>query len=103
MDVNNALENLDEQRRNQIENSNDRKVEFDQRDKAITETYRELREMQQKLDLLLTEKRTLEYEQEENIKTKARVELVVDDLENHNVDGEATIVLPLYIWILIII
>ncbi|KAF9586260.1 Structural maintenance of chromosomes protein 3 [Lunasporangiospora selenospora] len=82
-DINEALEEMEEQHRQEVDGSNQQQRNLQDKEARISVVEEEISERKQHMELLLAEKRQLDYELESHIKLKAQLELSIQDHENN--------------------
>ena len=73
----NELDNLDEQRQNGVDDTDDNRDRFVQGEKDLAEIESEISELKQQMQFLMVDKKQLEIERRDTAKAKAKVELDV--------------------------
>ncbi|KAJ3071537.1 Structural maintenance of chromosomes protein 3, partial [Quaeritorhiza haematococci] len=81
-DTNQQLEDLEMNRRAEVDGANQRQDRLLDRERQISDIEREIEVQRRKIDLLKTEKQQIDEDREEQMKAKTHLELLVADLEN---------------------
>ncbi|KAJ3293346.1 Structural maintenance of chromosomes protein 3 [Borealophlyctis nickersoniae] len=81
-EVNESLEVLENARRNEVDESNQRQRVFNDRARIISDMEQEIRSVQQKVEMFNLERAQLEEDRQEQSKAKAHLELIIGDLED---------------------
>ncbi|KAG0292461.1 Structural maintenance of chromosomes protein 3 [Dissophora globulifera] len=84
-DVTEALEEMEEVHRQDIDGSNQQQRDFQEKEARIAALEREVSEQKQSMELLRAEKRQLDHELESQVKVKAQIELRIKDHEDSSV------------------
>ena len=82
VEIANALDTIDEQRQNGVDDTDDRRDRFIQGEKELTDIEAEINELKQQVEFLKVDKRQLEDERRDNARARAKVELDVKDLSD---------------------
>ncbi|KAG0348496.1 Structural maintenance of chromosomes protein 3 [Podila humilis] len=82
-DINDALEEMEAEHRNDLDGSNEQQRSFQDAENRISDLEREISEQKQQVDVLLSEKLQLDQEMESQIKIKAQIELRIKDYEDN--------------------
>ena len=82
VEIANALDTIDEQRQNGVDDTDDRRERFIQGEKELTDIEAEISELKQQVDFLKVDKRQLEDERRDNARARAKVELDVKGLSD---------------------
>ncbi|KAJ3112731.1 Structural maintenance of chromosomes protein 3 [Phlyctochytrium bullatum] len=80
-EVNRSLEELEEQRRYEIEGNAARQIEFNSRDRVIADLEQEIQELRQTLEGLRTERVAIDESRQELVRDSATLEMQVKDME----------------------
>ncbi|KAF9290026.1 Structural maintenance of chromosomes protein 3 [Mortierella alpina] len=86
-EVSEALEEMEEEHRQELDGSNQQQKDFQESEARIVALEQEINEQKQHIELLLAEKRQLDHEFESQIKVKAQIELRIKD---HDDNAEQT-------------
>ncbi|KAG2211831.1 hypothetical protein INT47_004517 [Mucor saturninus] len=86
--ANRKLEDLEEDRRRYISNSNSLRESYIKNDDTVQQHNTRLRDIQQNVQLFEAEKKDLQDEREHLMKTRAKLELLVKDLEDSQMSEE---------------
>ncbi|ORZ05306.1 RecF/RecN/SMC [Lobosporangium transversale] len=89
-DVNDALEEMEESHRQNLDGSNMQRRDFQEKEALIIALEQEIGMQKQHIELLQAEKRQLDYELESQIKAKAQIELEIKDHEDNAEMGTNT-------------
>ncbi|KAJ3102423.1 Structural maintenance of chromosomes protein 3 [Phlyctochytrium planicorne] len=81
-EINRSLEELEDQRRVEMEGNAERQTQFNARDRAIADLEHDIRKLQQELETLKGDRRTTEEDRDELNKEMAALEMNVKDLED---------------------
>ena len=82
VEIANALDTIDEQRQNGVDDTDDRRERFIQGEKELTDIEAEINELRQQVEFLKVDKRQLEDERRDNARARAKVELDVKGLSD---------------------
>ncbi|KAI9799990.1 MAG: Structural maintenance of chromosomes protein 3 [Piccolia ochrophora] len=82
VEIANALDNLDEQRQEGVDETDSSRERFLAGEQEINETTSEINEVRQQLELLRVDKRQLEEERRESARARAKIELDVKSLSD---------------------
>ncbi|KAJ3215740.1 Structural maintenance of chromosomes protein 3 [Dinochytrium kinnereticum] len=82
-EINRNLEELEEQRRYEIEGNAQRQNQFNARDRVIADLEQEIRQLNHRLEGLKTERLASEDDRQELMRDMAALEMQVKDLEDH--------------------
>ncbi|KAI9005213.1 putative chromosome segregation protein SudA [Gaertneriomyces semiglobifer] len=80
-EMNAQLEELEEARRNEVDESNQKQNVFNDRQRILADLEKQIRDLKQQQGQLAAERVQLDDERQEQIKAKAHLELVVRDME----------------------
>lgn len=86
--ANRRLEDLEEERRRHISNSENLRESYIKNDETVQQHKTKLRDVQQTVQLHEAEKKDLQDEREHLMKTRAQLELLVKDLEDSQMSEE---------------
>ena len=91
-EISEQLEELEDERRREVDSSHSRRVQAQDRERMMNEMEAELMQHKQQLELVLAERAQWESEREELVKARAQLELLVKDLEesSKNQQGETS-------------
>lgn len=81
-EANDCLEQLENDRRQEADNSTERRELFEERERQIVQLEADLNHLRESLEALTVEKSQIEVERRDNIKSKAQVECVLKDSED---------------------
>ncbi|KAA6411671.1 MAG: chromosome segregation [Lasallia pustulata] len=82
VEIASALDTIDEQRQNGVDDTDDRRERFIQGEKELTDIETEINELRQQVEFLKVDKRQLEDERRDNARARAKVELDVKGLSD---------------------
>ncbi|KAF9329000.1 Structural maintenance of chromosomes protein 3 [Podila minutissima] len=82
-DINDALEEMESEHRQDLDGSNQQRRGIQDVEDRLSSLQREINEQKQQINVLLSEKRQLDHEQESQIKIKAQIELRIKDHEDN--------------------
>ncbi|KAF9954167.1 Structural maintenance of chromosomes protein 3 [Mortierella alpina] len=82
-EVSEALEEMENEHRQELDGSNQQQKDFQESEARIVALEQEISEQKQHIELLLAEKRQLDHELESQIKVKAQIELRIKDHEDN--------------------
>ena len=86
----NELDNLDEQRQNGVDDTDDNRERFIQGEKDLAEIDDEISKLKQQIEFLKVDKKQLEVERRDTARTKAKVELDVKGLNDNQMAAQET-------------
>ena len=86
----NELDNLDEQRQNGVDDTDDSRERFIQGEKDLAEIDAEINELKQQVEFLKVDKKQLEVERRDIARNKAKTELEVKGLNDNQAAAQAT-------------
>jgi len=90
VEIANALDSIDEQRQTGVDETDDSREMFVQREKEIVETDAEIVKIKQQIEFLKVDKKQLEDERRDNAKARAKVELDVKSLTDGQSHAQQT-------------
>ncbi|TPX67208.1 hypothetical protein SpCBS45565_g03913 [Spizellomyces sp. 'palustris'] len=82
-EVNENLEELEEARRNEVDELNQRQSQSNDREGIVTNMERTIRDVKKKVDMLSVEREQVDDDRNEQIKAKAHLELIIKDSEEN--------------------
>ncbi|KAJ3153289.1 Structural maintenance of chromosomes protein 3 [Geranomyces variabilis] len=89
-ELNETLAELEEARRNEVEDSNHRQSQLSERDQNIAAIEQKIRETKAQVAGLTAERAQCDDDREEYIKAKAQLELIIEDLQDTVTSNEAS-------------
>jgi structural maintenance of chromosome 3 (chondroitin sulfate proteoglycan 6) len=87
-DCSESLDSIEEERRRDIDQSNQRREEFNEREKQLLGISNRLNEIKEKLEEFKLERRERALERREKVQSRSRIELTVKELEESGQKGQ---------------